>query len=599
MWPTGFWPTAGAKTLHNTRRKATTARTAGRAEPMTAKEGSRRIKACSAFRNRKPTPPFEKIKTGLEYRGGVVPQDLSKLLAGGVDLDQEFEHATKTLESIGLSGYEARGYIALVAHGYGSAETIAETAKIPRTSAYKVLQSLCQKGFAISTRGRPTIFKPEAPSKVKGRVIDHLEDTFAKLDMLHEVLRAKGEPQLVYTIVSKPRVLEKIGELIDQSSETCIVSTPTFSEIRENVGKKIGEPIQCGGLVTPRVFEYVDCKETIIGSVHGAELYSPSGRRLVIDGHRTQAVVVQRAMFDRAIATDAVRKGAHTFLGAQAQAARRENGGVEISIDQDGEPRKLHAKLLVGCDGVRSNVAKWFNILRPRKILPGFEVEMTGVQGDPGFVTLFIGNEIAPGFFGWIIPSGDTARVGLCVGEGNAYAYLEKMLTRPEVRKYTKGAQPILYIAGGIPLGFPRRTYADNVLVVGDAACQAKAVSGGGIFTALTCSSFAAQTAIEALEADDFSGRMLHRYHRAWTKSIGKELRKDLAIHESFSRLMDAQFEELFDIFDSPEMLHLIEKKGDIDFPSKVGWALIKEDPRLLKYVGKALRAMIARNVGV
>ncbi|TLZ83273.1 MAG: NAD(P)/FAD-dependent oxidoreductase [Methanobacteriota archaeon] len=336
--------------------------------------------------------------------------------------------------------------------------------------------------------------------------------------------------------------------------------------------REIGEPIQCGGLVTPRVFEYVDCKETIIGSVHGAELYSP---------------------------TDAVRKGAHTFLGAQAQAAQREDGSVEISIDQDGEPRKLHCKLLVGCDGVRSNVAKWFNILRPRKILPGFEVEMTGVRGDPGFVTLFIGNEIAPGFFGWIIPSGDTARVGLCVGEGNAYAYLEKMLTRPEVRQYTKGAQPILYIAGGIPLGFPRRTYADNVLVVGDAACQAKAVSGGGIFTALTCSNFAAQTAIEALESNDFSGRVLHRYHRAWTKSIGKELRKDLAIHESFSKLSDDQFEELFDIFDSPEMLRLIEKKGDIDFPSKVGWALIKEDPRLLKYVGKALRAMIAKNVGI
>jgi len=363
--------------------------------------------------------------------------------------------------------------------------------------------------------------------------------------------------------------------------------------------REIGEPIQCGGLVTPRVFEYVRCKETIIGAVHGAELFSPSGRRLVIDGHHTQAVVVQRAMFDRAIATDAVRKGAHTFLGAQAQSARREDGRVAVSIDQDGAPRTLRAKILVGCDGVRSNVAKWFNILRPRKILPGFEVEMTGVRGDAGFVKLFIGNEIAPGFFGWIIPSGDTARVGLCVGEGNAYAYLERMLQRPEVNQYTKGAQPILYIAGGIPLGFPRRTYADNVLVVGDAACQTKAVSGGGIFTSLTCSDFASRTVIEALEANDYSARVLHRYHKAWTKSIGKELRKDLAIHESFARLRDDQFEELFDIFDSPEMRLLIEKKGDIDFPSKVGWALIKEDPRLLKYVGKALRAMIVKNVVV
>jgi geranylgeranyl reductase family protein len=363
--------------------------------------------------------------------------------------------------------------------------------------------------------------------------------------------------------------------------------------------REIGEPIQCGGLVTPRVFDFVSCKETIIGSVHGAELYSPSGRKLVIDGHETQAVVVQRSMFDRAIATDAVRKGAHTFLGAQAQAAYRDDGGVEVVLDQDGEVRKIRCKILVGCDGVRSNVAKWFEILRPRKIIPGFEVEMTGVRGDPGFVTLFIGNQIAPGFFGWIIPSGDTARVGLCVGEGNAYAYLEKMLLRPEVRQYTQGAQPILYIAGGIPLGFPRKTYADNVMVVGDAACQAKAVSGGGIFTALTCSDLAATTAIEALEASDYSARVLHRYHRAWTRSIGKELRKDLAIHESFSKLRDDQFEELFDIFDNPEMVELIEKKGDIDFPSKVGWALLKEEPRLLKYVGKALRAMIAKNVGM
>jgi flavin-dependent dehydrogenase len=111
------------------------------------------------------------------------------------------------------------------------------------------------------------------------------------------------------------------------------------------------------------------------------------------------------------------------------------------------------------------------------------------------------------------------------------------------------------------------------------------------------CSDFAAKTAIQALESKDYSARVLHRYHRAWTKSIGKELRKDLAIHESFARLTDAQFEELFDIFDSPEMIRLIEKRGDIDFPSKVGWALIREDPRLLKYVGKALRAMIAKSV--
>ena len=172
------------------------------------------------------------------------------MLASGFDFDKEQEALARTLESIGLSGYEARGYLALVAHGYGSAEVIAETAKIPRTSAYKVLQSLCQKGYAISTRGRPSIFKPEPPSKIKTKVFDHLNDTFAKLEMMHEVLSDKGEPQLIYTITSKARVLAKIGELLDTATHAFIVATPQFYEIRENLAKKLENAVARGIRVT-------------------------------------------------------------------------------------------------------------------------------------------------------------------------------------------------------------------------------------------------------------------------------------------------------------------------------------------------------------
>ena len=176
----------------------------------------------------------------------MMPKDLSKLLASGLDLREEYEKASKTLESIGLSTYEARGYIALVAHGFGSAETIAETAGIPRTSAYKVLQSLCSKGFAMSAQGRPMIFKPEPPSNIKERVMRHLSDTFDKLDTVHEVLRDQGEPQLVYTITEKERVLKKIGELMDAATSSFMVSTPTFSEIREHLIKNIDNAVKRG-----------------------------------------------------------------------------------------------------------------------------------------------------------------------------------------------------------------------------------------------------------------------------------------------------------------------------------------------------------------
>jgi len=176
----------------------------------------------------------------------MLPEQLSKILESGVDLEKEYENVSRTLESIGLSSYEARGYVALVAHGFGSAEAIAETAKIPRTSAYKVLQSLCAKGFAMSTKGRPTIFKPESPAKIKGKVTEHISETFDKLEMLHEILRDKGEPQLVYTVAGRARVLEKIGELLDTCTDAFIIATPTMHEIRENLTKKLESAIDRG-----------------------------------------------------------------------------------------------------------------------------------------------------------------------------------------------------------------------------------------------------------------------------------------------------------------------------------------------------------------
>ncbi len=177
---------------------------------------------------------------------------MDALTLGSLDIDlrKEYERIAGTLESLGLSTYEAKAYIALVAHGYGSAETIAQTASIPRTSAYKVLQSLCDKGYAISTRGRPQMFRPEPPSSVKRRAVEAISDTFDKLEMVHEVLRDRGEPQLVYTIAGRERVLKKIGELLDQSTLSFMIATPTLSAIRTKLKKRLESALDRGIPVT-------------------------------------------------------------------------------------------------------------------------------------------------------------------------------------------------------------------------------------------------------------------------------------------------------------------------------------------------------------
>jgi len=184
-------------------------------------------------------------------------------LADKVDLAAEFKEASVRLGMIGLSPYEAMTYIALVAHGYGDAETIASTAGIPRTSSYKVLQSLQQKGFAVATSGRPVIYKPEPPAKMRAQVEAQIRETFEKLELLHEIVGERGEPQLIYTITGREKVLAKIGELLDKSAQSFIISTPIFSEIREELGKKFTNAIQRGVEVTVITAPFQRVKEKV------------------------------------------------------------------------------------------------------------------------------------------------------------------------------------------------------------------------------------------------------------------------------------------------------------------------------------------------
>ena len=54
--------------------------------------------------------------------------------------------------------------------------------------------------------------------------------------------------------------------------------------------------------------------------------------------------------------------------------------------------------------------------------------------------------------------------------------------------------------------------------------------------------------------------------------------------------LTDEQIEDVFATVAKEENLALVNRIGDIDYPSKIGWVLLKKEPKLLKYAGKFLR---------
>jgi sugar-specific transcriptional regulator TrmB len=168
----------------------------------------------------------------------------------GPELRDEFRRAVEVLGRVGLTVYEARAYIALVARGVGDAAALAETAQIPRTSAYKVLESLAEKGYAAPAGGKPLLYRPKPPAEVAVSLKQDIQEVFEKLELLHTMVGQHGEPQLVYLLSGREKVLAKIGEMLDQATQEFILTTPQISELREELRKQVGNALKRGVQVT-------------------------------------------------------------------------------------------------------------------------------------------------------------------------------------------------------------------------------------------------------------------------------------------------------------------------------------------------------------
>lgn len=168
----------------------------------------------------------------------------------GTNYALEKEDVLLLLKRTGLSDYEAKVYLALVLRSHGTAEDVAETADIPRTSAYKVLEALSKKGFVNSRGGRPVVFHPVPPLEIRDRLVAEMERGFQLLDSLRGSQTEKGSPQLVYTIMGRESVMAKIGEMLDMAKERFFLSSPDLTELNNAFAAKFTNALKRGVHVT-------------------------------------------------------------------------------------------------------------------------------------------------------------------------------------------------------------------------------------------------------------------------------------------------------------------------------------------------------------
>ena len=362
---------------------------------------------------------------------------------------------------------------------------------------------------------------------------------------------------------------------------------------------KVGEPVQCAGLVSRRVLELAGSESFVRLAVRGATVFGPSLGSVSFKAEAPRAYVIDRRALDVHLADRAARSGAEFRTQTRFDRRLGSNAeGVQVRlVENEGRAYEVSARVVLGADGVSSAVARAFGLRRPVEILPAFEGEIPESPGDPDSVEVFLGRAIAPGLFGWWIPDGaGGARIGVAADADGTTAreYYGRLVGHLERRFGTRLSAPTGYLVSGIPIGALPKTHGERVLLVGDAAAQVKPLSGGGIFTGMRCAEIAASVAHAALGRNDLSDRGLAEYDRAWRAELGEELRKALYLRRVFTRLSDPELDALIRALEGSRSRATIVAFGDIDFPTHVVRELLAHSPSLVRLLPKALGAWVS-----
>ena len=305
-------------------------------------------------------------------------------------------------------------------------------------------------------------------------------------------------------------------------------------DIRYNIGEKL-----CTGIVGQECTRRFPIDPSLVyREASSAEVIAPGTGRVRFEAAKPQASIVDRAAYVASFAHQAQAAGANYHLGCRVLKVAAQDDGVTVVTDGGG----YRAKAMVLAAGFGSPLTRQLGLGMVLDYVTGAEAVVS--TNGTAEVLVYLGRQVAPGFFSWLVPtSPGRALAGLLVrrqAQAQLQQFIEWQMREGQIADVICEAA-----CWGVPLRPLRRTYRDRVLVVGDAAGPTKPTTGGGIYYSLLASEIASQTLCEALAGGDLSAGALSRYQRRWKSVLSTEMEIGYSARRLFEALNDQQISSL------------------------------------------------------